>query len=204
MLLVGVGVIAFVRPSAADKPSAIATTMATTTSNPAMTAIKPACTDVSPTNTATLGEKASVSLNTPNYSIPDPTKAPPAPNYACGRYVADITVPSTSKAPSGYTQSFVATASLLLTWVGSKADCDKTKSSVDIYKKSGSGTFTRVGGGDLLTSWVTSSPPKCNAVLGPGFKSVSGVVPASGSETYRFVFPENPPWAVATIERKAK
>jgi hypothetical protein len=195
-------------------PLAFVLTLSTASSadpSPATTIAKPtmvvACTAAAANDTTNLGDKKSASIAPPNVSY-GPGATPTPIQYPCGKWVGDIEVASTAKAPAGFKYEFGIDVVLRpLDFASSKPLCEALKGNVEIYKKSGGGAFTLVGGGDVQGTWVAAAgatPAHCQSTEASGFKRVTGSVPASGTDTYRFVFPKTPAQLTGTIDRLAK
>lgn len=140
-----------------------------------------------PDKTKTLAAgKKSVSIEVPNVTAV-PSIGGDAPPGDCAGFIAQIEVPSSSTAPTGYSDKIDIGVTAVGTWVPQQA-CESFESSIGIYKVKADGTLQYKGGGSFVAKWDASkSPGTCVLTQAPGWESVATSVPDSGTAKWRII-----------------
>jgi hypothetical protein len=147
--------------------------------------------------------KKSVSAEVPNTTAVPSFGDDGSPPDTCTGYVVDISVPSSSDPPSGYTDKLDISVTVNGQYVP-QTSCNNDIGKASIYKVKSDGTKTWKGGGSFVATWnTTADPDTCDMALASDFASVSGSVPDSGTAKWRIIVASGGNVTVKASRRKS-
>src|SRR5262245_36148664 len=131
--------------------------------------------------------KKSVSAEVPNVTVVLGVGDDGSPPDTCTGYIVDISVPSSSDPPSGYSDKLDITVTVNGQYVP-QTSCNNAIGKASIYKVKSDGTKTWKGGGSFVATWGGAPGSEtCTMALASDFTAVSGSVPDTGTAKWRIV-----------------